>query len=33
VVNAETFVAEIGLKEAQCEELDIEVVLNFAQDY
>jgi hypothetical protein len=31
-VDAEIVVAEIGLKEAQCEELDVEVVLNFAQD-
>lgn len=31
-VDAEIIVAEIGLKEAQCEELDVEVVLNFAQD-
>ena len=31
-VDAEIVVAEIGLKEAQNEELDIEVVLNFASD-
>jgi site-specific DNA recombinase len=31
-VEAEIVVADIGLKEAQCEELDVEVVLNFAQD-
>jgi site-specific DNA recombinase len=31
-VEAEIVVADIGLKEAQCEELDMEVVLNFAQD-
>ena len=31
-IDAEIVVAQIGLKEAQCEELDVEVVLNFAQE-
>jgi len=31
-VDAEIVVAEIGLKEAQFEELDVEIVLNFAQE-